>query len=111
MVVAQILDLADAELEVTPENSSIQGSLVQQPGIKWRRCVPVHQRADFESFDTADDDDDFRVVPHDFVIMYRQLLPNEAIDNHLAEDLIVLRVLSNPQLVALIASRRQPTSA
>ncbi len=68
---AQILDLAERELDLTPADSSLEGSVPGSADIKWRRCVPRSERASFESFDTDDADGEFRVSPHDYVLIVR----------------------------------------
>ncbi len=108
IVIAQVLDLAERELDPTPVDSSIEGSVPDSLDVKWRRCVLRSERTDFESFEAADDDDEFTISPHDFVLMYRKLTPDERIDKKLTQDLLVLRVLSNVQLASLLDGAEHP---
>jgi hypothetical protein len=106
VTMAKIIELAERELDPQPADSSIEGSVSTDPRVKWRRCIPRGDRERFESFEPDDQEGEFRVNPYDYVLAYRALTVDEAIDNHLpADTILVLRVLSNTQMATLIRTR------
>ena len=110
IVMAQIIELAEQELSLEPRSSSIEGAVPDVPHVRWRRCVARSERRAFESYDTDERDGEFRVVAHDYVVVYRALSSNEAIAQVRTEDVVVLRVLSNAQLLSLMPVRRPRTT-
>lgn len=113
IVIAQIVDLAERELDLEPTGSSIEGTLPDDPRLKWRRCIGRAERSNFESFDPDERDGEYRVDPCDYVLAYRAITADEAINQRRTEDIIVVRVLSNTQLATLVragaARRRAPS--
>lgn len=100
-VCAEIMDLAETELERASLSSPIEGIVAKYPHLWWRRAVRRADLPQFLSFDLGDDDE-FHNQACDYVIVYRLMTPDERIRfKRLRMHYVILRVLHNREFARL----------
>jgi len=106
MVAAEVFHIASAELRPDTEDA-IEGALERPVGTRYRRCVRITDLNRYTSFDLDDDVDDFHSQACAYILIYRWLTKDEQINLKLKSGLVVLRVVSNVDLVDLITRSRR----
>lgn len=101
LVAAEVFYIASAELRPDTDDA-IEGALDHPAGARYRRCVRTAELSRYTSFDLDDDVDDFHNQACDFILIYRSLTKDEQINLKLRPGLVVLRVVSNVELVGLL---------
>lgn len=101
LVVAEIYHIASQELRPDTDDA-IEGPVNGRPGVRYRRCVRIADLPSYTSFELADDVDDFRHQACDYMLMYRPATQDEQINLKLPGGLIVVKVVSNAELVPLL---------
>lgn len=101
IVAAEVFHIASQELR--PEtDDAIEGALQEHEGIRYRRCVRVAELPSYTSFDLEDDVDDFQHQACEYILVYRWLTKDEQINLKLRGGLVILKVVSNVELVPLL---------
>jgi hypothetical protein len=105
LVAAEVFHIASAELRPDTDDA-LEGALEHPEGARYRRCVRTTELHRYTSFDLDDDVDDFRNQACDYILIYRPLTKDEQINLKLLPGLVVLRVVSNVDLVDLVTRTR-----
>lgn len=101
MVAAEIYHIAAQELRPNTDDA-IEGPVDGRPGVRYRRCVRIADLPSYTSFNLADDVDDFQNQACDYMLMYRALTQDEQINLKLPAGLVVVKVVTNAELVPLL---------
>lgn len=109
LVAAEIFHIASEELR--PEaDDAIEGELIR-PGvpqyrvIRYRRCVRTTELSSYMSFELGDVDQ-FRSGACDYSLIYGWLTPLEQKNLNLWPGLVILKVVSNAELIPYLTRSR-----
>lgn len=98
---AEIIDIAERELQLSVESSDYEGSLQGYEHVFWRRAIPAGALELFHSYEL--DTDEYTYQACDYVYIYRALTPDEKIlHKRSSSACVVLRVAHNRDLVKLL---------
>jgi hypothetical protein len=103
LVIAEIFYIASEELRPDIDDA-LEGPLNGNPDVRYRRCVRTVELHSYTSFE-LDDVDDFQSQACDYILIYRWLTKDEQINLRLSSGLVVVRVVSNVDLVPLLTTR------
>lgn len=101
LVAVEIFAIAAQELR-SDADDAIEGPVEGRPGVRYRRCVRLADLPSYTSYELDDDVDDFPNQACSYMLMYRPLTPDEQINLKRSAGLVVVKVVSNAELVPLL---------
>ncbi|RAX49505.1 hypothetical protein DQ353_09530 [Arthrobacter sp. AQ5-05] len=103
-VSAQIMEIADRDLRPHADDA-IEGQLVGATEARFRRCVWASELASYLSFE-LDGVDEFSNQACDHCLVYRELTVDEQINLQRNPGVVIVRVISNDDILRLLARSR-----